>query len=208
LIKKPLCPTNRKLIVTTICTCVVVLIIKPFIDLVFEGKYLFIFFIITAILLFVSDYLAEKKSMLTRISSFVQKNIEKNNDGSIVNLGISYKQAILMGLTQGLACIPGISRSGSTIAIGRIVGVKDSTKYSFLMSIPIIVASFVMEIFEGGGVLNNINIFALIISMIVCFVVGLLCIKLMTRLVASNRLTWFAYYLIILSTVLVVLMFV
>jgi undecaprenyl-diphosphatase len=207
LIKNPLCPTNRKLIITTVCTCVVVLIIKPFIDFVFEGEYLFVFFIITAILLFVSDYVAEKKSFLSRTSVFVQKNIEKNNDGSVVNLEINYKQAILMGLTQGLACIPGISRSGSTIAIGRIVGVKDSTRYSFLMSIPIIVASFVMELFYGGAILQNVNVVALIVAMVVCFVVGLLCIKLMTKLVSSNRLTWFSYYLIGLSTILVVAMF-
>ena len=55
LIKNPLCSTNRKLVVTTIFTCLVVLIIKPFIDKSFDGQYLFVFFIITAMLLFISE---------------------------------------------------------------------------------------------------------------------------------------------------------
>ena len=74
LIKKPLCQTNRKIVVTTICTCLVVLIIKPFIDKAFDGRYLFVFFIITAMLLFISDYMADRKEILTRTGNFKSKN--------------------------------------------------------------------------------------------------------------------------------------
>ena len=207
LIRHPFCPTNRKIVVTTIFTCVIVLIIKPIIDDAFGGEYLFIFFIITAILLFVSDYLAERHGLMSRTSNFVQKSLSKMPGGDITNIGISYKQSIIIGITQGFACIPGISRSGSTIAVSRMCGAEDSARYSFLISIPIIIASFVMELIDCGGInFQGVNVAGIIISMIMCFAVGLLCIKAMTRIVASNRLTIFAYYLIGLSAILVALL--
>lgn len=208
LIRHPLCPTNRKIIVTTLCTCVVVLILKPFIDASFNGEYIFVFFIITAVLLFVSDYLAEKNSLLSRTRNFKSETMRQIDKTNITDININYKQAFIIGLTQGVACIPGISRSGSTIAVGRMCKADDTTRYSFLISIPIIIASFLMEIMEGNIGTLNINIFALIFAMAICTIIGLLCIKLMTNLVNKNKLTYFAYYLIALSTLLVILSFV
>jgi undecaprenyl-diphosphatase len=83
-------------------------------------------------------------------------------------------------------------------------GVKDSARYSFLISIPIIIASFVMELFEVDWGATSINWGGLIIAMIVCMIVGLLCIKVMTNLVAKNKLSYFAYYLIVLSILLLI----
>lgn len=202
LIKHPLCSTNKKIIVTTIITCAMVLLIKPIVDFGFNGDYLFIFFLITAILLFVSDYMAERHSIMSRTINYVSntKSLIKSN---ITDIDISYKQAIIIGITQGVACIPGISRSGSTIAVARICGAdKDSATYSFLISIPIIIASLVLEIFEGGS-LAGVNIWGLIISLVLCFIVGLLCIKAMTNFVRKSKLSYFAYYLIILSAFLI-----
>lgn len=206
LIKNPLCATNRKIVVTTITTCVVVLILKPIIDKTFSGEWLFMFFLITAILLFVSDYLSERMQLVTRMYNNVGGVIKEIKDRQITNIAITYKQAVIIGLTQGVACIPGISRSGSTIAVGRMIGAGDSTRYSFLISIPIIIASFVMELLDGGVMgLAGVNVVALIFAMAVCFVIGLLCIRVVNKLASKNRLTLFAYYLIILSTVLIVL---
>ena len=205
LIKKPLCQTNRKIVVATICTCIVVLIIKPFIDKAFDGRYLFVFFIITAMLLFISDYMADKKEILTRTSNFKSENIRLINRYDITNMPITYKQAIIIGITQGIACFPGISRSGSTIAVSRMVGAEDSARYSFLISIPIIIASFLMEIFDGGLGGIQINFLLLVMAMFVCMFVGLLCIKVMTKLVAKNKLIYFSYYLILLSIILIVI---
>ena len=200
LIKKPLCSTNLKLIVTTITTCVLVLIIKPLIDLTFSGKYLFVFFIITAVLLYISDYITYNRNLSTNKNILSHSHIVNNN---ITNLHINYKQAIIIGITQGIACIPGISRSGSTIAVSRIMGInQDATTYSFLISIPIIIASLILEIIEGGISLN-ISLVPLIVCMIICFFIGIICIKLMTKFVNSNRLSYFSYYLIILSSILV-----
>jgi undecaprenyl-diphosphatase len=120
----------------------------------------------------------------------------------ITNMNISYTQAVIIGLTQGIACIPGISRSGSTIATAKMCKVQDSATYSFLISIPIIIASLIMEILDGGNI-GSISIISVIVSMIVCFVVGLLSIKVMTNFVKNNKLSYFSYYLIALSTFLI-----
>lgn len=205
LIAHPLCPTNRKIIVTTICTCAVGLVAKPFIDKTFDGQYLFVFFIITAVLLYISDYMTGKHNLVSRTRNFVSKNIQQVDSLAITDIDINYKQAIIIGLTQGIACIPGISRSGSTIAVGRMCGAKDTTRYSFLISIPIIIASLLLEIIEGNVSSLNISPIPLALGMIVCLIVGLVSIKFMTELVSKNKLTYFSYYLIALSTILVVI---
>lgn len=202
LIKNPLCQTNKKIILTTITTCIIVVIFKPIIDKLFSGEYLFIFFTLTAIILFVSDYLSEKHDLMsiTNNTKPITQKFERLED--ITDINLNYKQAVIIGIAQGIACIPGISRSGSTIATAKICGVKDSATYSFLISIPIIIASLLLEIIDGGNI-GNTNIFAIIISMIICFVIGILSIKTMTSFVKNNKLTIFSYYLIILSAFLI-----
>jgi undecaprenyl-diphosphatase len=203
LIKKPFCKTNLKILVTTLTTCLLVLVFKPIIDKTFNTDYLFAFFVITAFLLILSDYMSSKKELsnLTNPTSINTKTLIRPED--ITNINISYFQAFIIGLSQGVACIPGISRSGTTIATAKIIGVrKDVSTYSFIISIPIIIASLILDIASGGN-LNNVNIIGLILSMIVCFVIGLLSIKVMTNFVKNNKLTIFSYYLLALATFLI-----
>ena len=203
LIKNPFCKTNLKILVTTLTTCLLVLVFKPIIDKTFNTDYLFAFFIITAFLLILSDYMSSKKELsnLTNPTSINTKTLIRPED--ITNINISYFQAFIIGLSQGVACIPGISRSGTTIATAKIIGVrKDVSTYSFIISIPIIIASLILDIASGGN-LNNVNIIGLILSMIVCFVIGLLSIKVMTNFVKNNKLTIFSYYLLALATFLI-----
>lgn len=207
LITHPFCKTNRKLVVSTVFTCGVVLAIKPLIDKSFDGRYLYIFFILTAMLLFFSDFLSETRCNLSKSKLSLPKSDIYEDLYDVTDLPVTYTQAIAMGTAQGVACVPGISRSGSTIAVGKMVGAGDTARFSFLMSIPIIIASFVLEIIEGGVTLEGIKIAPLIISMILCFLVGLMCIKFMTKMVSSSRLSVFGYYLLVLSTILVVLSF-
>lgn len=196
LIKHPFCKTNLKLMVSTIFTVIIYFIFRPIIDSTFSGDYLFIFFIFTAIILYVSDYFAEKNTITKR-----QINLPITYD--ITNLPITYKQAIIIGLSQGLACIPGISRSGTTIATARIMGIDNSSStYSFLISIPIIIGSLVLNIIEGGTL--SVNSYAgVIFGFIVCFIVGLFAIKLMINLVKKCKLIYFSYYLLVLASFLV-----
>ena len=202
LIKNPFCKTNKKLFLTTVTTCVIVLFLKPVVEKTFDGKYLFVFFLLTAVILFISDYMSDKNTKLSYNDNKLSKTRLTDDYYNICDLDISYKQAFIIGVTQAVACIPGISRSGSTIAIAKICGVKkDCAKYSFLISIPIIIASLIMELISGVT-FDSFNI-GLIISLIVCFIVGLLSIKIMTSFVDKNKLFIFGYYLIILSAFLI-----
>lgn len=193
LLKHPLCPTNRKILVTTLASCVVVIAIKPIIDDGFRGGHLPLFFIITGILLWISDWVNRKNPKPISTAFF-------ENDTSLTkDLPITYPQAIIVGLSQGIACIPGISRSGTTIATTKMLGAGNiSAKYSFLISIPTILGSLLVQILRGER-LVICNPLALIISCIVCFAVGLLCIKAMTEFVRKNSLKIFSIYLFILA---------
>ena len=202
LIKNPFCKTNRKILVTTITTSILVLIFKPIIDKLFDFQYLFIFFIITAFLLFLSEYLSERQYFMSRTKNSItnSKELVRSN---ILDMNISYKAAIILGITQAIAVIPGISRSGSTIAVSGIMGVKeDRAKYSFLISIPIIILSLFYEIITNDG-LENINYLSLAIAFVVCFFIGLLSIKWTQLLSKKNSLSYFGYYLLILSLLLI-----
>lgn len=204
LISHPFCKTNKKIIVTTTATAIIVLLFKKIIDKLWSTQYLFIFFIITAFLLFLNDFLSEKHYFMSRTHE-KQNNSKQVVYPNILDMNVSYKDAIIIGLTQGLAVIPGLSRSGTTIATAGILGVKDDkTKYSFLTSIPIIILSLVYSLMSGEN-LGSINIFALIISFVVCFFVGLLSIKLVSLLSKKNTFSYFGYYLLALASLLVIL---
>lgn len=196
LIKNPFCKTNIKIAITSIFTVLVYLLLKPIIDSTFNGEYLFVFFILTAVILYISDYVAEKNIIVKR-----QINLPSTYD--ITNLPITYKQAIIIGLSQGLACIPGISRSGTTIATARIMGIDNSsTTFSFLISIPIIIGSLILNIIEGGSIAVESYV-GVILGFISAFIVGLLAISLMIKLVKKCKLIYFSYYLLIVATFLV-----
>ena len=202
LVKKPLCKTNRKILVTTLFTSIVVLSFKPIIDELFDFKYLFIFFTVTAFVLFLSDYMTERQYILSRTKNNITNTVILSTK-DITDMSISYRDAIIIGITQGIATIPGISRSGSTIAVSSILGVKeDKARYSFLISIPIILLSLAYELLTSDG-LQGINILSLSIAFIVCFFIGLLAIKWVQLLSKKNMLSYFGYYLLILASFLI-----
>lgn len=181
LIRHPFSKNTIMLVVATIPTCLIVLVLMPFIKSSFGGSFLPVFFLITAILLIVTELFAKNKKEF------------------------SYKKAIIMGIAQGFAVFPGISRSGSTICAGILSGgdKKECAKFSFLMSIPIILLSLVMEIYEGvsGGISISYPISAIIISFIIAFLSGIFAIKFMMRLTEKGKLWWFSCYLLLLSVV-------
>ena len=105
-------------------------------------------------------------------------------------------QSIAMGLAQGVAVVPGLSRSGVTITTGRLSGMTsgDATDFSFLMSIPIILASLVYEILKGGS-MQSLGMGSVLLAFATAFVAGIVAIKMMLRLTKKIDLRWFAVYL-------------
>ena len=135
LIRHPLCSTNLKIIVTTIFTCLIVLSIYPFVKKSFGGEYLPVCFVLTGIILWLSDIFCRRN----------KPQINSTTIYDICNLPITYTQAIIIGVAQGIACIPGISRSGTTIGVSKLLGLGDiSSAYSFLISIPILLTHILL----------------------------------------------------------------
>ncbi|MFH2092596.1 MAG: undecaprenyl-diphosphate phosphatase [Pseudomonadota bacterium] len=105
------------------------------------------------------------------------------------------KQAGIIGIVQGLAVIPGISRSGSTIAVGMFMGLDRPTaaKFSFLLSIPAIVGAELLgvkEMIQTGANLDSVTMIATLAS----FITGLIALKILIRLVDAGRFHFFAPY--------------
>lgn len=189
LIKNPFCKTNKLLVVATIPTIIIVLIFEFVLGNVFGGDFVIIGFLVTAIILIISEKL--NKPDIT------------NTD--ILNMNISYKTAVIIGISQGVASIPGISRSGSTIATALICNVNknDATKFSFLLSIPIIIASFMYELLKIKEATFEFGTIELFVGFIVAFFAGLFAIKYMINYIKNKKLYVFSIYLFILSVILI-----
>ena len=168
-----------KIFVSLIPILIIGLTMKDFVESLFVDNVAFVgaMLILTSALLFFST---------------INKNGKKE---------IGYKEAFIIGIAQACAVLPGLSRSGSTIATGLILGVdkKEIAKFSFLMVlIPILGMSFLdlisgdmVQQHEGASMLN------LGVGFLTSFLVGLGACKLMISLVQRGSLKWFAYYCLI-----------
>lgn len=132
--------------------------------------------------------------LITGVMMFFSEKVGKNNR-TIER--INYRNAIFIGVMQGIAICPGISRSGSTLVGGLTCGFKRNlaVKYAFLISIPTILGSFVLELkdaMEAG--IDSAIIGPSVVGIIVAAISGLFAIKAMIKIVTKQNLKYFAYY--------------
>jgi len=122
------------------------------------------------------------------------------------NKNISNKNALLIGLAQIFALIPGTSRSGITISCARFLGFSrvDSAKFSFLISIPVLFAACVLGFSDVVFEPNNQIIILITFGFFISFITSLLCIKVFLKFVENNSLNLFVVLRIILGTVLLI----
>lgn len=120
---------------------------------------------------------------------------------------IPYWQSLIVGVVQGIATIPGISRSGSTISTCLFLGFdkKFAVKYSFIMSIPAILGASILDLkdvkfADMGGQLWG----CYIVGMIVSAVIGYFCIRLVNYLVKERKFKYFAYYCAVIGLVAII----
>ena len=193
LFKKPF-KTLLMLIVATIPAGVIGLLFNDKIEALFSPDenarwlaYLAIFFACTALMLLITE--------------FVAKNRKKHTE-------LGWRNTVPMGLMQAVALLPGISRSGSTIFAGTLTGAKPEklAKFSFLMSIPVILGSLAVEfkkiIFpaEGASIAIGTNeIIGMVVGVISAAVSGFFAIKVMLKVIGKGNYKWFSLYLVILS---------
>lgn len=118
---------------------------------------------------------------------------------------LDYLKSFIIGIAQAFAVLPGISRSGATIATGLLVGVnkKDATRFAFLMVIiPILGAALlqIIEIIETPSITGNTSITALGVGFITALVFGILACRWMINIVQKGKLIYFAIYCFIIAT--------
>ncbi len=112
------------------------------------------------------------------------------------NKDVSFGNAIIIGLAQAVAILPGISRSGSTIATSVLLGIdrEKAARFSFLMVVPLILGKIAKDILDGKFVLSEDLAVPLVAGFIASFLTGLVACLWMIQLVKKSQLSWFAYY--------------
>lgn len=116
---------------------------------------------------------------------------------------VTTPKALLIGVMQGIALVPGISRSGSTISAGVFSGMKreDAVEYSFILGIPVILAGAFTELFPFEETMSSDLVLPMIVGFITAAVSGYLAIRLIKLLVVSDKFRIFAFYTLILGIV-------
>ena len=181
-----------KIVVSMVPVAVVGLFFKDKVEALFGDSLLVvgISLTVTAALLFFSDIFGKRKP-----SQGQQGPSEARN-------GISVLQAFIVGCAQAVAVVPGLSRSGTTIAACLISGFdrRFAVKYSFIMSIPAVLGAAILELKDiSTAALSGTEILYYVIGMAVAAVVGYICIKTMLVIVRNKKFTIFSIYCLIIG---------
>ena len=188
-----------KILVSLVPVMIVGFFFKDQVDALFSGslRQVAVGLCVTAALLIVSDQ--------------VGKRIRPLKSSEYARNGISFCQAAVVGVAQAFAVVPGVSRSGSTIATGLLTGVKREAmaQFSFLMVLIPIIGEQSLDLLKvatgheafGGGV----GPLALVLGFAAAFVSGLFACKVMIAIVRKARLTWFALYCLLVAILIFVL---
>lgn len=120
---------------------------------------------------------------------------QRMDRGDVDFSNISTKESLFMGLGQACAILPGLSRSGTTIAAGLAIGLNKefAAKFSFILSIPSILGAFLIQAKDIGTALN-VNFAAIILGFIAAFLAGYIAIKWVLDLIEKRSLDIFSYY--------------
>lgn len=133
------------------------------------------------------------------MSFYVAKSKEK---GTKLNI----KNSFLIGIAQAIAISPGISRSGSTIFAGSILGInkEEAAQFSFIISLPAVAGAILLQLFKYGGSVTN-DFPQYIFGALVAFVFGLIAIKTVMNFVKKGKFKIFALYSLIMGLLVILL---
>lgn len=173
---------NVKLLISMVPVIFLGLFFKEEIEQFFTGRVVFVGFM----LLITASLLA---------STYLRKNNHRD---------INFLDSLIIGIAQAFAVLPGISRSGATIATGLLLGNKREavTRFSFLMVLVPILGANMKDIFDSGpGGMESIGVLPLAVGFISAFIAGLLACKAMIGIVKKGGLVWFAVYCAVVGAV-------
>lgn len=116
---------------------------------------------------------------------------------------VSFGNALIVGISQAIAMLPGISRSGATISTSVLLGVDKSkaARFSFLMVVPLIFGKIAKDLMSGDLTFNGENNIAMGAGFIAAFIAGLAACTWMIKLVRKSKLTYFAIYCLIVGLI-------
>lgn len=168
---------SLKIIASMVPAVVVGLLFEKQLESFFGGKILLVgvMLLVTAVLLLFADK---------------AKSTDKD---------VSFKNAIIIGVSQAIAMLPGISRSGATISTSVLLGIDrtKSARFSFLMVVPLIFGKVAKDLMGGGISFQSSEIIPLTAGFIAAFVSGLLACKWMIALVKKSKLSYFSIYCVV-----------
>jgi undecaprenyl-diphosphatase len=175
-----------KIMVSIFPVAIVGVFFKERIELFFNGNMVFIgvMLLVTACMLFLGSYLRKGKRE------------------------IGYFDALIIGIVQAFAVLPGISRSGATISAGLMIGNKkqDLAKFSFLMVLIPVIGANLFEMFSGDFTgSGSVSLLALIAGFISAFITGYFACRWMINIVRRSKLAWFAFYCLIIGLITIIL---
>jgi len=173
------------IIVSTFVTGVMLFVTKPAVHYIRERPvFLFATFLFTAVILFVSQY-------------FLNRSFERKE--------MTIKDAVIIGAFQGIAVLPGISRSGSTItaALFRKLSANDAVEYSFMLAIPAILGALVLESVKGS--FSGIDPVVAVTGFAASFLASIVALKFLVFMIKKTIMYPFGIYLGILAVAVLIM---
>ena len=165
---------SLKIIISMIPATLIGLFFENEIELLFGGQILFVgcMLIVTGLLLFLADK---------------AKNTNQN---------VNFFHALIIGISQAIAILPGVSRSGATISTSVLLGIdrEKAARFSFLMVVPLILGKMGKDIISGDILIESATLMPLITGFTAAFITGLFACKWMIQLVKKSKLKYFSFY--------------
>lgn len=208
LIKHPFQKTVGLLIIATIPAVIIAVLskmiapVEAFFDAADAGQYLGFGFLLTSILLFISDHVRHTR---------IDENGEKVEIKGKKLKNMQVKDALVIGCMQGVGVLPGVSRSGSTISGALFTGLnrKTAADFSFLMSIPAIIGGAIFEVPDAIKTgIGDMHWTTLVAGMLVAGITGYFAIKVMISAIKKKKLIGFVIYTAVLGALVLVDQFV
>lgn len=139
--------------------------------------------------------------LVTSLLLFLSDNVKRSGED------INWWQAFVIGIGQAFAVIPGLSRSGTTISTGLMLGVKRESvaQFSFLMVLAPVLGEAFLNLVGGDVSSSSIGVFPLVSGFLTAFVSGLFACKAMIALVKRAKMKWFSLYCAIVGLVVIFL---
>ena len=179
---------SLKIIISMIPAVIIGVMFEEQLESLFGGSIAFVgaMLIVTAILLWFADK---------------AKNTGKK---------VTFKDAFIIGVSQAIAMLPGISRSGATISTSVLLGNDKgkAARFSFLMVVPLIFGKIAKDIMSGDLSTDTANLSTLGIGFIAAFIAGIAACTWMIKLVRNSKLKWFAVYCFIVGIIAIVVSFI